>query len=308
MFIHSDYFDYKVKGARSENCILIDADNWLINTSNEIVGVNSRGGIATTNITEVLATNIPDDSKYVGYVKAGDIVLLTSVATRLYCSNRTFKIPVDYDGTRYTDIPMAHVIGVFQNKTLSLSSIKLLGTKILMERLSDVDNNSGFTLTTNTTKSVYKVLKVGSEVKYVKSGDVILVRDNITTDIMLESEPIQLTDEDMVLGVFTDLKELNLSTLRMLPDRIIAKDSQSIKVEGSNSLYNPNYDVDQDEDQLSEVYNTDRFKVVRSSIDSIPEDSILHVIREALEYCTFKGVRYFVTTGKHFIDAIQIGE
>ena len=60
-FKHTEYFDYDVQGARSNNCILIDAKNWLANMSNDIVGINSRGGIANNFITEVLATNISDE-------------------------------------------------------------------------------------------------------------------------------------------------------------------------------------------------------------------------------------------------------
>jgi hypothetical protein len=47
-FKHEEYFDYKVRGARSNNCILIDAQNWLANTSNGIVGVTLGVGLPTT--------------------------------------------------------------------------------------------------------------------------------------------------------------------------------------------------------------------------------------------------------------------
>ena len=48
-FKHTEYFDYDVQGARSNNCILIDAKNWLANMSNDIVGINSSDGNYVSN-------------------------------------------------------------------------------------------------------------------------------------------------------------------------------------------------------------------------------------------------------------------
>lgn len=300
MFKHSNYFDFKIKGSRSENCILIDVDNWVVNTSNMIVGVNSRGGIANSYITEVLATNIGDSNVHAEDVKAGDFVLLTSVATRMYCS-RTFQLPIDFDSTKYTEIPLAHIIGVFGSKNnLSLTSLKILNSYIILDRVSGVDKVNNLVVSTEGTKSVYKVLRCPENNK-VKEGDTVLVRDNSTTELMLNGKEYSFTTLDMVIGKFDG--DIAIKNLTPLNNFIVMTDYQSGMAEGSNIILNPEYDVTTDVDQYSEVYKEDQFKVLKSDCDNVFEEDVVRIIREATDYCTFRGIKYFVVSGSKFIEA-----
>lgn len=300
MFKHSNYFDFKIKGSRSENCILIDVDNWVVNTSNMIIGVNSRGGIANSYITEVLATNINDNNVHAEDVKAGDFVLLTSVATRMYCS-RTFQLPIDFDSTKYTEIPLAHVIGVFGSKNnLSLASLNILNSYIVLDRVEGVDEVNNLIVSTEGTKSVYKVLRCPKNDK-IQEGDTVLVRDNSTTELMLDGKTYSFTTLEMVVGKFNG--QIDISNLSPLNNFIMMTDYQSNMVEGSDIIINPEYDVTTDLDQYSEVYKEDQFKVLKSDCDNISENDVVRILREATDYCTFRGVKYFVVCGSKFIEA-----
>lgn len=299
MFEYRDLFDYHIKGSRTENCILIASDNWYVNTSNAIISVNSRGGISNTYITEALAVNVHEGSKYEGLVSDGDMVLLTSVSTRVYCA-RTFSLPFEYDCTRYTDIPMAHVIGVFKPRTLSLDSLNIFGTYVVLEPYEEEDEGS-LQLSTQINRTVYKVLKVGRDVTQVSVGDIVLTRDNIVTEIWLGGQPYSMTTEDMLVGKFNG--PIKLENVEPLHNCIIMEDYMSDTVEGSSILLNPSYDVHADEDQRSEVYNEDRFKVLLSASEGINVGDILDIVREATNYTTLNGITYFVTYGKQFINA-----
>lgn len=309
MFKHANMFDYQVEGSRSENCILIDSNNWIVNTSNAIVGFNSRGGISNTYITEVLDTNISSEHDYAKYdITSGNIVLLTAVSTRMYCS-RTFQIPLNGDTTKYTDIPIRHIIGRFEKGIISISSLTLFDNQVLLIPVDDttlVENNTTL-LTTSINKNVFRVVKTGDKVSEVGEGSLVWVRDNIATDIMIKGESYWVAREADIIAHFPEHATTSFNNLEPLFDWIITEDYMSNYAEGSCSILNPSYDVHSDIDQVSEVYNEDRFKVLKSAVAFIKSGDVLDVPREATDYATFLGNRYYLLNGTKFINA-RIGE
>lgn len=307
-FKHKEYFDYKVRGARSNNCVLINAQNWLANTSNEIIGFNSRGGIANNFITEVLDTNI-ENEQYVGTIKAGDIVMLTAVASRLYCSH-TFSIPVDFDNISYTDIPVSHVLGKFNNRDLSFSSFTPLANFVVLERIENVDSNeAGFLKTANKTKTICKVVKLGPEVKDLKEDEVVLIRDNISTNTMIDGKAYQIVTEDMVVGKFTSneyYKPLN-EIIELRHSFILMDEYQPENAAGSSVIINPQYDASQDEG-MSAIYNEMTYKVLLSNVKDIEPNDLVYMPRAAVEYITCLGTRYYLATNSQFVMATIRGE
>lgn len=305
MFKHSKVFDYNIKGARSENCVLINSDNWVANNSNAIIGVDSRGGMANTCITEVLATNYSEDLVNRETVPvAGDTVWLTGVATRLYCP-RSFKIPIGLDSTRYTDIPFAHIIGIFRHNLVSIATLHLLGNYVLLQRLKDVDKKDGLQITTNHTDSIYKVDKIGPNSAFTISGiSYVLVRDNVTTPIMLDGEMYYAVSYKDILAGWADIRETEFSidtVTHVFNNYIIMADEQNEFARDGGNIYKPNYDVDLDNEYLTELYDESRFKVIKSGNSDFPENTVVHAIREALEYCTLHGTTYYTTNTKRFI-------
>ena len=297
MFKHSKNFKYDIKGSRSENCVLINTEQWFVNDSNVIVEFNSRGGVSNTFITEVLAENLSEEHK--GEIGAGDVILITAVAAKLYGA-RPFSIPIDLDSTKYTDIPYQHIIGKFEGK-ISFSTLHLLGDFLLLKRLKNVDTREdGFCVTTEYTDSVYEVVKKASSVDV--TSKVVLVKDNVVTPIMLEGiQYYAVSFKDVVAGFDVNAGEYTVSTIGTVYNHyMIAEDCQTQFANEGSTIYKAGYDLEEQE-WLSESYNENRFRVVLSMLDGIDANDIIYAIREAFEYCTFGGTKYFVMDNKRFI-------
>ena len=297
MFKHSKNFKYDIKGSRSENCVLINTEQWFVNDSNVIVEFNSRGGVSNTFITEVLAENLSDAHK--GEIGAGDVILITAVAAKLYGA-RPFSIPIDLDSTKYADIPYQHIIGKFEKK-ISFSTLHLLGDFLLLKRLKNVDTREGgFCVTTEHTDSVYEVVKKANSVDV--ASKVVLVKDNVATPIMLEGiQYYAVSFKDVVAGFDVNAGEYTVSTIGTVYNHyMIAEDCQTQFANEGSTIFKAGYDLEEQE-WLSESYNENRFRVVLSMLDGIDANDIIYAIREAFEYCTFGGTKYFVMDNKRFI-------
>ena len=297
MFKHSKNFKYDIEGSRSENCVLTNTEQWFVNDSNMIVEFNSRGGVSNTFITEVLAENLSEEHK--GEIGAGDVILITAVAAKLYGA-RPFSIPIDLDSTKYTDIPYQHIIGKFEGK-ISFSTLHLLGDFLLLKRLKNVDTREdGFCVTTEYTDSVYEVVKKASSVDVISK--VVLVKDNVVTPIMLEGiQYYAVSFKDVVAGFDVNAGEYTVSTIGTVYNHyMIAEDCQTQFANEGSTIYKAGYDLEEQE-WLSESYNENRFRVVLSMLDGIDANDIIYAIREAFEYCTFGGTKYFVMDNKRFI-------
>ena len=297
MFKHSKNFKYDIEGSRSENCVLTNTEQWFVNDSNMIVEFNSRGGVSNTFITEVLAENLSEEHK--GEIGAGDVILITAVAAKLYGA-RPFSIPIDLDSTKYTDIPYQHIIGKFECK-ISFSTLHLLGDFLLLKRLKNVDTREdGFCVTTEYTDSVYEVVKKASSVDV--TSKVVLVKDNVVTPIMLEGiQYYAVSFKDVVAGFDVNAGEYTVSTIDTVYNHyMIAEDCQTQFANEGSTIYKAGYDLEEQE-WLSESYNENRFRVVLSMLDGIDANDIIYAIREAFEYCTFGGTKYFVMDNKRFI-------
>ena len=297
MFKHSKNFKYDIEGSRSENCVLTNTEQWFVNDSNMIVEFNSRGGVSNTFITEVLAENLSEEHK--GEIGAGDVILITAVAAKLYGA-RPFSIPIDLDSTKYTDIPYQHIIGKFEGK-ISFSTLHLLGDFLLLKRLKNVDTREdGFCVTTEYTDSVYEVVKKASSVD--ATSKVVLVKDNVVTPIMLEGiQYYAVSFKDVVAGFDVNAGEYTVSTIDTVYNHyMIAEDCQTQFANEGSTIYKAGYDLEEQE-WLSESYNENRFRVVLSMLDGIDANDIIYAIREAFEYCTFGGTKYFVMDNKRFI-------
>lgn len=301
VFKHTN-FVYDIKGSRSENCVLIDTDDWVVNTSNAIIGIDDRGGVSNSFISRVLKVNIHEGSKYYGLVSEGDMIMVTHTSAKVF-SQRYFTIPLDWDSNHYTDIPMAHVIGKFNDGQITFTSFELLNDYVLTTTVKDVDNNGTLAVATkDSTVSVQEVVKKGSNAVDLEVGDKVLVRDNTTTSIMIEGVQYNTVNREMIVGKFRgESNEYTIGNLEaLLGTYVLMIDNQSVyALEGSNIL-NPDYDFDTDVDSMSEVW-TDRYEVLMSNIDELKVGDLVFVPREALNYVTLRGRRYFVAYDKDFM-------
>lgn len=272
------------------------------------MGFDQWGGVAHTYISEALSVNIPEDSKYYGSVDDGDFIMATHVAYNVF-SKRYFLIPINLDGSHYTDIPMAHVIGKFENNKISFPSFKPIMNYLVTETVKDVDNVNGVQLAIDPTLTVQKVLKVGPKVPDISEGDIILVRDNIMTSVWLDDKEYNALNYDMVVGLYKkDCKNYKLENIeRLIGSYVIMEAAQAEFACESTMILNPNYDIDNDKDCMSEVW-TDRYQVIYSNIDELKPNDIIFVPREALNYVTLHGTKYYVAYDKDFMLARITGD
>ena len=167
----------------------------------------------------------------------------------------------------------------------------------------DVDNNGKLAVATkDSTVSVQEVVKKGSNATELELGDKVLVRDNTTTSIMIEGVQYNTVNRDMIVGKFRgESNEYTVGNLEaLLGTYVLMIDNQAVyALEGSNIL-NPDYDFDTDVDSMSEVW-TDRYEVLMSNIDELKVGDLVFVPREALNYVTLRGRRYFVAYDKDFM-------
>lgn len=305
MLIQDTQFDYHIKGARSENCILIDTDNWLVNDSNEIIEFNQWGGISRTFITRALSVNVHKNSKYEGILRDGDVVMITQVSANVY-GCRYFTIPINLDSTHYTDIPMAHVIGKFDKK-VSFDSFQPITNYVLSKTVEDIDVVNEILTTSDRTLTVQEVVKVGPWVKGLSVGDYVLVRDNVSTEISLDGSAYNAYNSEMVVGVFDNPLNIDFDFLTPFGTAAILVPEQTVYAHDGSQIFNPYYNPDEDKDGITEI-DTNRFRVLKSALPELKENDIVFVPKNVLNSVTFRGKEYFSTTDTQFMLAKITGE
>ena len=290
--------DFRVK--RSEDCITIDTKAWINSSDIGITIHRMSGRDIPTFITKVVSVN-PVVESLKGLVKTGDIVLLSRVASDI-SQYKKFAVKVGDD--RYFNAPIMQVLGVF-NGEVSFESLSLLTDKILIEKI-ETDVN-GIMLSKNNTM-VGRVLKTGTNRfdkdwnKFplaIKQGDIVLVRDNVTTEITLSSKRYYITEEPMIVGVFKEAR-YDLNSFQLINNYIIL---DSYIPEQMGKLLTPimNYE----EADYTQIYDRDLFKVVKTpdNIDNIFENDILLIDRNYTNYVYLGAKRYFVLSGTEYISA-----
>lgn len=290
--------DFKVK--RSEDCITIDTKAWITSSTIGITVHRMSGRDIPTYITKAVSVN-PVTENLKGLINTGDTILLSRVASDI-SQYKKFAVKVGDD--RYFNAPIMQILGVF-NGDISLENLELLTDKILIEKIEAAAD--GIILSKDNTM-VGRVLKTGTNRfdkewnKYpltVKQGDVVLVRDNVTTEIMLGSKRYYVTEEPMVVGIFKGDK-YSLDSLQLLNNYIIL---DSYIKEQMGNLFTPI--MDYEEADYTQIYDRDLFKVLKVSneLDNIRENDILLIDRNYTNYVYLGAKRYFVLSGTEYISA-----
>ena len=115
--------DYDIE--RTENCILIDSESWLSNSSNVIQEYRLSGKKVLTYLTKAIDVNL--SGQFLEVIKPQDIVLISKVAAEV-AQYRNHKL---LDEHKYFDIPVMQVLGKFKDNKVSLDNLTLLFNKIL---------------------------------------------------------------------------------------------------------------------------------------------------------------------------------
>ena len=293
---------------RSKDCITIDTKNWKPNNTSGIEVRKISGKTVPTYVAQVLNVNIENQSLR-GLAK-NDLVLISRVASEI-AEFRTFA--VENEDNRYYNIPIMQVLGYFKYGAPHFDQLVMLFDKILIKKIENPLNNS---LIVQDNTLIGEVVKVGTygfnkdwnihELK-VKVGDKVLIRDNVSTEIVLDGNTYYATEERMVVGVMR-ANAKSLEDLDLINESIICESYIPVKALDSKLLITPTLNYE-DED-LTDIYNRNLFKVIASdkNLTSIRKSDILLIDRNMTNYVYFNGNKYFITEGLEYIEGKVISK
>lgn len=295
--------DFKVP--RAKDCIIIDTKNWLQNSSQILTVHKMSGRDIPTFISKVIDVSAEKDVLR-NYINKNDTVLLTRVASEV-AQGRAFETEVG--DKRFYNVPIMQVLGVFKEGVISYDTLNMLFDKILIKKIDTT--RVGFLDIPNSNTMIGEVVKTGTckfdkdwnkQELTVKAGDLVLIRDNVTTEIMLGNEIYYATEESMVVGLFNDNKDFSLQNLKLINESIILE--QYIPDTTFNTKFlTPSLNFE-DED-ITDLYNRDLFKVtaVDGSLTKLKKDDIILTDRSVTTYVYIGIDKYFMLSGMNYLEA-----
>ena len=294
--------DFKVP--RLKDSILIDTKEWVQNANSPIEIRRMSGRTLPTYISEIKEINA-ERGVLKNVLKKGDTVLLTKVASDI-AQYRSFAIK---DGDkRYFDLPIMQVLGVFKDSEMSFSSFQMVFDKILIKKIERKEVQGLFVPNQNTMMG--EVVKTGwcyfdekwnSFPLKVKVGDKVLIRDNVTTEVILSGETYYATNESMVVGIFKGSDE-SLAALEVINESILLEPYIPERAFYSDFL---TPDLDYENEDVSNFYNRDLFKIeaIDNSLTKFKKDDIILVDRNMTNYVYLNNKKYFLITGTDCVEA-----
>lgn len=292
-------FDYNVK--KTEDCVLIYVDNWIQASDIAIQKINGKSSISC--IAEAL--KIHEHNYKNSSIKEGSYMLITKVAADV-CRYTNFEI----DGKKFFNIPIMQVLGIFEDNRITLNNLNMIYDKILVERIDT--NSCDNIILPKTNEMIGRVVKIGTN-KFdknfnkiplqVKTGDVVLVKDNVSTPIRLDGKDYFAIEESAVVGVVEKNGEITF-----INESILMQPFHFKKLLNSTILEAP--DINYEDLDYSEVYNRDLFKIkyIDKRIKDLKENDIVLVKRDFTNYVYLNQEKYHLINGKNYIEAKLEGE
>lgn len=273
--------DYKV--TRTENCALIDTNEWI--SSSEITVQNVKGRKSTTLITEVLEENFKEKSE----IEKGDYILMTKVAADVALM-RSYSL----NNKKCFNLPVSQIIGKFNNRNINLANLKLAKGKVLIEK---IEKNTSKLWVPDTSDMLGKIVKVNSENNFLLKGVIVMLKDNIATPIKLDNKEFFAADDTNIVGI-VDNNNVNYINESILMTPYIHK-----YVPGSDLLITP--DIDFENLDYSDIYNRDLFKVeyCDENLKKIKKGDIILVRRDYTSYVYMNDEKFFLLNGMQWIEA-----
>lgn len=300
-------FDFKLD--KNENCVLINPDAWVTNDSNLIQKYKMSGRNVITYITRALDVYAKEDC-LIGAINPGDLIFMTRVASEI--SQYQGFLGPNKDQKYYT-IPIMQVIGVFKDGNISLNSLTLLFDKILYKKIELETKGIVKDVTDNTTLG--EVIKTGTcflsnkwekRPLKVKTGDLILVRDNISTEIVIDGDTYYAVDEGGIAGIFRDSSDISLDNLEFMNEIVLMVPYIPEKMSRNSMLWTPvmNYE----DADYSEIYCRNQFRIVYldQNLTNLKKDDIVIIDRNVTTYVYFNRQKYFVTNGTNYMEGRRI--
>lgn len=279
-------YDFNIK--KMENKIQINVNKWVQAETNLLQFHKMTGRDYLSYITKVTAKGGSVEG-----LNKGDYILVSKVAADIATSPTS---PYGLDGEKYYNIPENQIIGYFKDNVLSYSNLSLLNKNFLYEKVNRREILLLEVEDKNTT--IGKVLKV-EEGSTLKEGDLVLVKDNVSTPLRLESADYFAAEERSIVGIFKS-NDLTFSNIRIINENILMKPYVSKKVLNSNILETP--EINYEDLDYSDMYNRDLFKVCYADeATDIQAGDILLLNRDYTNYVYFNNEKYFIIDSKKWI-------
>lgn len=278
--------DYKV--TRTEDCALMDVNNWV--PTSDIISQNIKGKVSASFVTEVVDENFKENY---GILK-GDYMLITKVASEI-APMRSYDLN---DGKKYFNLPVSQIIGKFENKEISLSALKLISGKVLIEK---VGNRDSFLSLPDTSDMLGKVIKVNSEIDSIKEDSVVFLKDNIVTPIRLDGKEYYAADDTNIVGVLN--YGLSVEDIDFINESVLMKPYINGHLMGSDILFAP--DINYEDLDYSDVFNRDLFQIkfLDRRLKGLNKEDVVLAKRDFTSYAYINNEKYFLLNGKKWIEA-----
>ncbi len=281
-------FDFKTN--KSEDMVLIDMNSWVENSSNLVQSYKMSGRQIPTYITKIVDTNIVSD-KYKedkGTLKIGTYILLTRAVSEL-ANFRSYTIM----RKKYYNVPIPHIVGYFKDNKITVDSLELTTKKVLIEEIEK--KQEGVLISSDNKATIGKVLKIGRETTSVSAGDIVLLKDNVATVLMIEGKKYYSVEEQDIVGIFNNDK-YTLEDITLINESVIMVVGYE-KEESDSILLKPN--MDYEELDYSDIYNRDLFLIVKvdPKLTKLSAGDIIILNRDATCYIYLDDKKYFIVNG-----------
>lgn len=279
---------FDIANTKAYGHVIINSEDW--HSPEPLVLTNLKGKIIPTNITTAVGINPAPAYRPLPF-KVGDLIALSGLATRI-TSYLPFKLPDD--PTIYSSTHLSQVIGYFVDNKVDYDNFIPIYDKVMFKPIEV--KQSDFLYLSDDNLSVGVVVKTGDGgfnddwdrvPMNFKLGDVVLVRDNVSTRITLGQEDYYVVDDKFIMGKFESEDKLNIEDLKLCEGVHLFEEYEDDTIEGSMLYKVPMGD----EDDISQTYQNMLFKLVKS--DEVPE-GIYYINRIDTEYVKFKNKTYFV--------------
>lgn len=279
---------FDIANTKAYGHVIINSEDW--HSPEPLVLTNLKGKVIPTNITTAVGINPAPAYRPLPF-KVGDLIALSGLATRI-TSYLPFKLPDD--PTIYSSTHLSQVIGYFVDNKVDYDNFIPIYDKVMFKPIEV--KQSDFLYLSDDNLSVGVVIKTGDGgfnddwdrvPMNFKLGDVILVRDNVSTRVTLGQEDYYVVDDKFIMGKFESEDKLNIEDLKLCEGVHLFEEYEDDTIEGSMLYKVPMGD----DDDISQTYQNMLFKLVKS--DEVPE-GIYYINRIDTEYVKFKNKTYFV--------------
>ena len=279
---------FDIANTKAYGHVIINSEDW--HSPEPLVLTNLKGKIIPTNITTAVGINPAPAYRPLPF-KVGDLIALSGLATRI-TSYLPFKLPDD--PTIYSSTHLSQVIGYFVDNKVDYDNFIPIYDKVMFKPIEV--KQSDFLYLSDDNLSVGVVVKTGDGgfnddwdrvPMNFKVGDVVLVRDNVSTRVTLGQEDYYVVDDKFIMGKFESKDKLNIEDLKLCEGVHLFEEYEDDTIEGSTLYKVPMGD----DDDISQTYQNMLFKLVKS--DEVPE-GIYYINRIDTEYVKFKNKTYFV--------------